>query len=355
MATLTATQKSSKSKPFTCRFISIVVEINDYRYDVDKIDAGEFGTVAFRLTKRSGDHKTYDVIRNHFGIVACDCPDYVSRHDGNGYGMCKHGRMLVELGLMAAPIAPNVTRPAPRAEEQAPVAKGTSSICPPTPCCSPTELVPCMACVPAVVAPDPATAILAAGIALVEVEVVEPVPVEDLCAECQLPTLDDSEKATIARCICPGCRGDVPDDEPFAPTEQDEAEYRRYCHEQAAREHLDVFPSLPLAEALDHVTDFFTAFRNPFGELLSGVMAKLALQCRLSECFDPTQLAVKIDHLEADMRDQYIGIGYEEGKLSAAIAQKKLDLDGPAAVQARRGKPSSGAAYGSFPAMQAGR
>lgn len=85
-------RKPSTPRPFTCSIVSLVVEINDVRYSVDATDPGEFGSRAFRLTKHGVNTAVYDVIRDHDGFVACDCPDYEARHKGNGYGVCKHGR-----------------------------------------------------------------------------------------------------------------------------------------------------------------------------------------------------------------------------------------------------------------------
>src|SRR4051812_28635403 len=103
MATMTRERRSVKSsRAFTCSFVSVTISINDVRYDADEIPAGECGTRAWRLCKRSGDHAVHDVLRTHAGIVECSCPDYIARHQGNGYGICKHGRALVELGLMPA-------------------------------------------------------------------------------------------------------------------------------------------------------------------------------------------------------------------------------------------------------------
>jgi hypothetical protein len=66
---------------------------------------GEDGTKAFRLSKLSsrGDEAIYDVVRTHAGLVECDCPHYEARLRGNCADCCKHGRALVELGLMEAP------------------------------------------------------------------------------------------------------------------------------------------------------------------------------------------------------------------------------------------------------------
>src|SRR4051812_32549195 len=103
MSTMTVPRKSVKSdrkatRPFSCECVSIVVRICDHRYSVDRIDAGEDGTIAYRMTKHAQDDGVYDLIRTHAGIVECSCPDYEARHRGNGYGLCKHGRCAVELG-----------------------------------------------------------------------------------------------------------------------------------------------------------------------------------------------------------------------------------------------------------------
>jgi hypothetical protein len=111
------------ARPFSCSIVSMTIAISDTRYTVDEIPAGECGTKAFRLTKRGGDRATYDVIRRHDDTVACDCPDYLYRHDGT-VGLCKHGRALVELGLMPASCG-TALKPAP---SHAGAATGTDTI-----------------------------------------------------------------------------------------------------------------------------------------------------------------------------------------------------------------------------------
>ena len=80
------------------------VAITGFTYTVREIPAGECGTVAYRMHRIDTNH-TYDVIRNHFGEVTCDCPDYECRRAGTGQ-MCKHGAKLVELGMIPAPARP---------------------------------------------------------------------------------------------------------------------------------------------------------------------------------------------------------------------------------------------------------
>lgn len=151
MATLTRKPRSSKSKSFACRLVSATIEINGTLYSAEPIDPHEEGTAAFRLGKMAGDGAVYDVVRDHSGLVRCDCPSYVSTHEGTA-SMCKHGRALVALGLVEVPkpvpnfvpVGPAATmidldtwNRGPRAEAPAPE---------PAACCPADEPRPCSAC-----------------------------------------------------------------------------------------------------------------------------------------------------------------------------------------------------------------
>lgn len=63
------------------------------------IDAS-IGTVAFALANTDTGH-TYHVHRDTHGEVCCDCPDFTLRRAGSGKS-CKHGKALVDLGLVPA-------------------------------------------------------------------------------------------------------------------------------------------------------------------------------------------------------------------------------------------------------------
>jgi hypothetical protein len=83
-------------KPATVR-----LSICGFVYQVEPIDVGEFGTVGFKVHKLdTGNH--YSIVRDHYGLVRCDCGDYQFRHDGTA-NLCKHGHALVERGLIPAP------------------------------------------------------------------------------------------------------------------------------------------------------------------------------------------------------------------------------------------------------------
>jgi hypothetical protein len=95
----------------------VVIPINGFTYEVREIPAGECGTVAYRMTKRETNN-AYDVIRNHFGEVTCDCPDYEFKRAGTGR-MCKHGAKLVELGMIPAPGHPRPVETDPQFDGRA--------------------------------------------------------------------------------------------------------------------------------------------------------------------------------------------------------------------------------------------
>lgn len=100
---------------------AVEIVIKDALYYVEPIPAGEFGLAAVRLTKRSREGETYDVIRTHEGVIECDCPSYEFTFRGTA-GTCKHGAACLAKGLLVAPISggspvadapPAVVAPAP--------------------------------------------------------------------------------------------------------------------------------------------------------------------------------------------------------------------------------------------------
>jgi hypothetical protein len=359
MATVASPRKASKSaKPFTCSIITLTVEINDARYSVDEIPAGECGTKAFRLTKHSArDGGTYDVIRQHDGIVACSCPDYIGRHQGNGYGLCKHGRSLVELGLMAAPLAPefapakgvhtvnalpvvapefavadripndirNYGAPTEVAPEFAPAdripdairnAGAPTEVEPaPEPCCPESEPAPCLACLEASV---------------------DGLQMEDRAIEA----------APVARCVCEACvddaqcveaeaedagpaeawgpewdidawmlGADAPEPEPDGPTAEDLAEA-----EMSARELLNPAgpPTLTLAELVEKQVQFYLAWQTDAGDLIAGQLDQLASRIRFLDARSPAEFSARGDVMDRDDRDATYRQGFE-----AALAERR--------------------------------
>ena len=100
-----------------------MVEIRGASYLVEPIAAGECGVSAVRLVKRSS-REAYDVIRQHDGSVACDCPSYTFRYKGTGL-TCKHGVAAMAHGLL--PVAR--ISPAP-ADEPSGLAADDEAACP---------------------------------------------------------------------------------------------------------------------------------------------------------------------------------------------------------------------------------
>jgi hypothetical protein len=94
------------------------VEIKGATYCVEPIPAGEFGVSAVRVIKLVNG-ESYDVIRQHDGLVECSCPDFVCRHEGQGT-VCKHGAAMIARGFL--PVAPAVA-PAPSRPSVAPITR----------------------------------------------------------------------------------------------------------------------------------------------------------------------------------------------------------------------------------------
>jgi hypothetical protein len=266
MTTLTAPAPKSKAgrtaRPFAC---SMTVEINGQSYGVEPIDPGECGTKAFRLAKRWADGAVYDVIRDNDGHVACDCPDYECRHRGNGFGLCKHGKALVALGLIDAPKAPE--SPAKAIEPDArPFAAGVPSDAP---------------------SDRDRAAAKAFGVRLPAKA--EPRPLEDqLLAVLACP---DCEGEGCAACV-DQAPADAPSEAAGEPAEADEsfadelaeATASEPASEPRGDEDGPTDPErLTLAEWLDHEAARYTAMDHAAGDMLAATIAELARRVRFVE------------------------------------------------------------------------
>jgi hypothetical protein len=278
-----------KTRPFTCSFVSVTIEISDARYSVDPIAPGEFGTKAFRLTKRAGGAfgtSVYDTLLRHDGTLVCDCPDFVARHEDNG-GRCKHLRALVELGLMTAPTTESV-------EEIAP-----------SPCCPASELVPCAACVSADPVVQPADAILEKGMALARLEV---------------DRHDDTWDPTEVGPDGQPWVGEPETAEAYDPSPQDETDYRDWQAESVARQHLDASERLTLLELTDRQIEFYRGWNNATGQMFAETLERLAMQIRLTDATTPSELEARAEILDSDVREQWVVTGYEDGRASCEPA-----------------------------------
>lgn len=283
MPTLT---RKAKTVKFSTEFVSITIRINDVRYAVDPIAPGEDGTRAFRLCKASGDHEVYDVIRTHSGICECSCPDYEARHRGNGHGMCKHGRAMVELGLMPGPVAPaDIFRDA------------TKNVPTPAPCCSPSEPLPCTACVEA---PEPAP---------------EPLDVE-------YPPVDLTTIGETFREIPEALPGEMVDpgdaeSDPVLWSEEWDADVWSLGPDPDAA-------TLDLAELVDRQAAAYRAWPLEAGEMIARALDELALKVRMTGATTPAEYEARIEVIDADIRSDWEARGYdramEESGERAALA-----------------------------------
>ena len=115
MATVANRRRPSQPSPKPAPVVTLALAIDHIVYAVEPIRGLQDPDIirAFRLEKKSDRDAVYDVSRTALGFVACTCPDYVARQEGNGFGMCKHGRALVEMGLLDAPLAPVIPPPIP--------------------------------------------------------------------------------------------------------------------------------------------------------------------------------------------------------------------------------------------------
>lgn len=315
MSIMTQNRKSSKSaRPFSAEFVSVVIRINDVRYGADEIPAGEFGVQAWRLSKASGDHEVYDVIRTHRGLVECSCPSYVSTHAGTS-SYCKHGRALIQLGLLPTPTLPELAPVAPVAIDNTPVAIDNTA---PEPCCSPAEAEPCQGCVTVPVA----------ELAPASADVFPPDLVDAWDAEAP-PELwpDDTDADVWTADADPVPDGDddhllnTADDwhapfavAPYEPTEQDRIDSAEIFGAMEAQAHLDRSDRLTLAELADRQTDFYRSWGNATGTMFAEAMEALALKIRMTEATTPAELAARSDALDLAARETWEAIGYDSAK-----------------------------------------
>lgn len=76
------------------------IVIRDVSYDVLSF-AGDEGEMVVRLSNHRDPSAVYDVTRDEFGTVRCDCPDFLFRAEPAG-DLCKHARAVAVAGLIPA-------------------------------------------------------------------------------------------------------------------------------------------------------------------------------------------------------------------------------------------------------------
>jgi hypothetical protein len=331
---MTILASTRPSRKFSAELVNATLKINGTDYTVEPIPAGEFGTIAFRLVKRGSD-AVYDVVRTHQGIVECDCPDYESRHRGNGLGMCKHGRALVTLGLVDAPhpferptpAVVEVEHPAPVvAAEPDPAPIGAHSDLPRIDGhgLSREELARVnkarniaryeygMACPDGPMSDVDAVGRRAAQDALRAV-------LRDRPAAPALPCCDASEPAPCTACVSVEPAGVDPGDVESTPeswpawTDEDvwqanedaderaeaNAEFERFMAAEDARERAEV-QRLTLPEMIEAEAARYRRMETRLGDLLAKTLADLASTARMVHAFTPHTLEARMEVLDRD-------------------------------------------------------
>ena len=112
-ATMTAAP-ARKPRPSKAAVPVLSLRIGGMAYALARVDPGEGGIIAWRLSK-AGEDAPYDVRLAADGSASCTCADFVWRHDGNG-STCKHINDVMVVGLMAGPTP---AAEAPRSGERA--------------------------------------------------------------------------------------------------------------------------------------------------------------------------------------------------------------------------------------------
>jgi hypothetical protein len=259
------------------------VTINGTHYDLRPIPPGECGTAAFVLEKHADPDATYSVIRTHAGLVECSCPDYEARHRGIDCGYCKHGRALVELGLLRAakpePIASaRLTAPdAPQSVAGAGTPEATVET--PAACCDASEAAPCQSC---------ATPQEPAGFADELAAAVGPI------APTGEPTAQDLAEMYRFRAEAEARELGL------IPHEADPADWPSWTDEEVWE--LDDEPAdlLTLDELIDHEAGRYRRIGTLAGEMIGRHLAELASMVRFVRASDPETAADRIATLERD-------------------------------------------------------
>jgi hypothetical protein len=299
MSTMTREPKTVKPKK-SAPVVSLALAIDHVVYQVEPIPAGEFGTKAFRLSKKSNAGEVYDVIRDNDGLVQCDCPSYEVTFRGT-LGTCKHGSALVTLGLLDAPC---YTRwPSPE-DFDAPSEPAT-----PAPD-APAPIKPIVATTPA----DRATALPGASDAITDdswAAELAAMPKTCECGNCHTPI---SRLAFDGYGLCEPCyTGMFTTPTPVPCCAPEEATPCRACDGEGRIFDTDgLYPGTPewsdcpdcspvapaaltLAELVDREAGNYRAWGTEAGDLIAGVLADLARKVRFTGAMTPVEFLDRAD------------------------------------------------------------
>jgi hypothetical protein len=352
---MTATRKSVKTAKTARKaelVVSLALSINHQVYTVTPIQSNDDEIVqAWQLAKRGGDGAVHHVADTTRGAT-CDCADQTFRHEGNDTAGCKHIAALRSVGMLLfrgivpavkpEPVPPDPALPWWEQERVCTLCGRTgkgradradgSRVCGD---CSKREeeeaalrafyretgKAPSVAAeTPAEFpAPSPAPAVIEAAAAELAppVEVVAAAP-----APFELPEKVDPWDNELPAELWPDdTDADTwelgPEAEPeFTPSAEDLAELSELNDAAVARDHLDQSERLTLAELADRQAAFYRAWGNACGAMFAEAMERVAFQIRLTSATSPDELAVRVEALDGDARQQWFEDGYREGRES---------------------------------------
>jgi hypothetical protein len=289
MSSVSQKSRSRKTKPFACKLISAEVEVSGHRYHVEPIPAGEDGSAAFRMVKHGSDDAVYDLVRTYAGLVECTCADYECRRRGLTCKPCKHGRALIELGLLP-PVSPNfgpIPEPSPAAASEPE----------PAPCYPPGEALPCTNC---------------AGRGVVRIAM-------------------EAGPNTLAYTTCPDC-----DPEASAPADMG---LDGSHDDPLVRLMGPPATSLPFAERIDVEAAYYRSLGTDFADWMASQVAALAEEARYNHATSPAEFDARRDCQAAWYEDRLRAEGRAEGP---GAVRRSLCRPGPAgSLLSRETAPSS--------------
>jgi hypothetical protein len=118
---------------------------------------------------------------------------------------------------------------------------------------------------------------------------------------------------------------DLPDEPPTLDT--DPAEAAEMFAEMDARQHLDLSECLTLDQLIERQIEFYEGWQNEAGKWFALHMTELLIKYRgAGSPATPAEAMARIEVLEADVRQQWEAIGFENGK--AAGLRQAAPFDG---------------------------
>jgi hypothetical protein len=111
-----------------------------------------------------------------------------------------------------------------------------------------------------------------------------------------------------------------PLESPGEPDAADLAELHDWAAEQTARDFLDHSATFGLAELVEYQATFYRSWPTEAGAMIARTLDALALKIRLTDAGTPEEFDASAEILDAEARQQWEDIGFEQGK-AAALAE----------------------------------